>query len=85
MSRVFSMDSEGIWKACTAKVMTNRAMTTVTAMDCAAPSTALPRDEAAGAAGATSCWGWVAGAYSTVSLTALWLPGRAGARLAAYG
>src|SRR5271165_2435680 len=34
MSRVFSMDSEGIWNACTMKVMTNTAMTMVVANDC---------------------------------------------------
>src|SRR5579872_802596 len=38
MSKVFSMDSEGIWKACTAKVMTKTAITTVTSRDCTDPA-----------------------------------------------
>ena len=33
MSRVFSIDSDGIWKACTTKVMTKTAMTTVVASE----------------------------------------------------
>src|SRR5438128_3587252 len=32
------MDSEGIWKACTMKVITKTAITTVTSNDCSEPS-----------------------------------------------
>ena len=35
MSSVSSIDSEGIWNACTMKVMTKTAITTVPARDCA--------------------------------------------------
>lgn len=34
MSSVFSIDSEGIWKAWTMKVITKTAITTVVASDC---------------------------------------------------
>ena len=47
MSRVFSIDSEGIWNACTMKVITKIAITTVPISDCSEPIMSVPRSSGA--------------------------------------
>src|SRR4051812_33458165 len=51
------MDSEGIWNACTIKVIAKRAITTVERSDCSDVSQDSFGDSAAVAAGACSCCG----------------------------
>src|SRR5438270_14051982 len=58
MSNVFSMESEGIWNACTAKVMAKTAITTVAMRDCIGATQPASRSREGGLGRGSSGWGF---------------------------
>ena len=68
MSSVFSIDSDGIWKACTTNVITNTAITMVVASDC---SEFMPLESECFAWEAATCGGSGSVATSGSTCTSL--------------